>query len=61
MAPAPREPRPGNRQARGLAVVTITCLVLVSAYSAVLRSDGWLWFAWTVLVLITAALFTVKQ
>ncbi|MFF7459318.1 hypothetical protein [Kitasatospora sp. NPDC008115] len=45
-----------NRQ---VAAVTAGLLVVVSVYSAVLGSNGWLWFGWTVLLLSCVALFLV--
>ncbi len=47
-----------NRQ---LAGVTAGLLVVVSLYSAVLGSNGWLWFGWTVLLLACVALFAVRS
>ncbi|MFB7471247.1 hypothetical protein [Kitasatospora sp. NPDC056184] len=46
-----------NRQ---VAAVTAGLLVVVSVYSAVLGSNGWLWFGWTVLLLACVALFAVR-
>jgi hypothetical protein len=60
MASAPRDRRPPTRQARCLAVVTLLCLVLVVASSAVLRPDAWMWLAWAALALITAAYFALR-
>lgn len=39
-----------------MGVVTVTGLVLVTAYSAAMGSNGWLWFGWVVLVLVTAGM-----
>jgi hypothetical protein len=61
MPSTPRDPRPGTRQARGLAAVTLACLVLVSAYSAVLRSEPGLWLAWTALAAVTGALLATRR
>ncbi|MFF2522912.1 hypothetical protein [Streptomyces liangshanensis] len=36
--------------------VTVGALVLVTAYTAALGSNGWLWFGWVVLGLITIAM-----
>ncbi|MCX4752417.1 hypothetical protein [Kitasatospora purpeofusca] len=47
-----------NRQVAG---VTAGLLVAVSVYSAVLGSNGWLWFGWTVLLLACVALFAVRS
>ncbi|MFE9257471.1 hypothetical protein [Streptomyces sp. NPDC006879] len=43
---------PGSTKA--MAVMTIVGLVLVSAYSVALGSNGWLWFGWVVLGALTA-------
>ena len=51
----------GARQAHGLAKVTLVCLVLVSAYSAVFEADAWLWFTWAALALITGVLFATRR
>lgn len=64
---APRSPRSRSHhgstadQARRLAVVTMLCLILVTAYSVALGSNGWLWFGWTMLLAISAALFAFKE
>ena len=36
-----------------MGVLTLGGLVMVTAYTAVLGSNGWLWFGWVVLGLIT--------
>ncbi|MER7708907.1 hypothetical protein ABTX81_39270 [Kitasatospora sp. NPDC097605] len=46
-----------NRQ---VAAVTAGLLVVISLYSAVLGSNGWLWFGWAVLLLACVALFVVR-
>ncbi|WP_055587117.1 hypothetical protein [Peterkaempfera griseoplana] len=61
MATAPRDPRSFTGQARGLVLATAACLVLVSAYSAVFESDPWLWFAWTVLAIVTGAVVAMHS
>ncbi|MFJ2647872.1 hypothetical protein ACIO1C_14190 [Streptomyces sp. NPDC087420] len=33
--------------------ITVGSLVLVTAYTAALGSNGWLWFGWVVLGLLT--------
>ncbi|AXI77239.1 hypothetical protein [Peterkaempfera bronchialis] len=60
MASTPRDPRPGTPHSRGLARVTLACLVVVSVYSAVFEADPWLWFAWTALALITGAMLAMR-
>lgn len=42
---------PGATKTMG--VVTVTGLVLVTAYTATMGSNGWLWFGWVVLGLTT--------
>ncbi|HJD85790.1 hypothetical protein [Kitasatospora aureofaciens] len=46
-----------NRQVAG---VTGVLLLVVSLYSVTIGPDGWLWFAWAVLLLACAALFAVR-
>ncbi len=41
--------------ARTLAVCTMVALVLVTVYTVALGSEGWLWFGWSVLALVTVA------
>ncbi|MGW1892677.1 hypothetical protein ACWCP6_20935 [Streptomyces sp. NPDC002004] len=45
---------PGSTKAMG--VITISGLVLVTAYTVALGSNGWLWFGWVVLGLITVGM-----
>ncbi|WP_377271824.1 hypothetical protein [Peterkaempfera sp. SMS 1(5)a] len=61
MATAPRDPHSVTGQARGLVLLTAACLVLVSVYSAVFESDPWLWFAWTMLAMITGAVVAMRS
>ncbi|GGZ87041.1 hypothetical protein GCM10010389_26730 [Streptomyces echinoruber] len=42
---------PGSAKAMG--VLTVGGLVLVTAYTVALGSNGWLWFGWVVLGLLT--------
>mgnify|MGYP001463703018 CR=1 FL=1 len=42
---------PGTTKTMG--VVTVAGLILVTAYTATMGSNGWLWFGWVVLGLIT--------
>jgi hypothetical protein len=42
---------PGTTKSMG--VITVGGLVLVTAYTAAMGANGWLWFGWVVLVLIT--------
>ncbi|MEU1015250.1 hypothetical protein ABZ383_33580 [Streptomyces sp. NPDC005900] len=45
---------PGSTKTMG--GFTIGGLVMVTAYSVTLGSNGWLWFGWVVLGLITLAM-----
>jgi hypothetical protein len=36
-----------------MGVLTVVSLVLVTAYTVALGSNGWLWFGWVVLGLVT--------
>lgn len=49
---------PGSTKTMG--VVTIAGLVLVTAYTAAMGSNGWLWFGWVVLGLITLAMLASR-
>ncbi|MET9417972.1 hypothetical protein ABZY03_28030 [Streptomyces klenkii] len=42
---------PGS--AKTMAALTVGGLVVVTAYSVTIGSDGWLWFAWVMLSLLT--------
>ncbi|MFM9446551.1 hypothetical protein [Streptomyces acidiscabies] len=44
-----------------MGVVTVGGLVAVTAYTVALGSNGWLWFGWVVLGLITLALTVIRQ
>jgi hypothetical protein len=45
---------------RTMGVVTVAGLVAVSAYSAAMGSNGWLWFGWTVLGLATLGMIASR-
>ncbi|MET9508407.1 hypothetical protein ABZX62_08005 [Streptomyces flavidovirens] len=45
---------PGS--AKSMGVLTVGTLVVISAYTAALGSNGWLWFGWVVLGLITVGM-----
>ncbi|MFJ9588439.1 hypothetical protein [Streptomyces acidicola] len=45
---------PGSTKTMG--VLTMGGLVVVTAYTVTLGSNGWLWFGWVVLGLITLAM-----
>ncbi|MEU8570479.1 hypothetical protein AB0C51_19390 [Streptomyces pathocidini] len=44
---------PGS--AKTMAALTVGALVLVTAYTVALGGNGWLWFGWVVLGLLTVA------
>ncbi|WP_185921592.1 hypothetical protein [Streptomyces sp. WAC06614] len=41
---------------KAMAVLTFAALVVVATYSVALGSNGWLWFGWIVLGLLTVAM-----
>ncbi|MGR8011887.1 hypothetical protein [Streptomyces hypolithicus] len=45
---------PGSTKSMG--VLTVGTLVVISAYTAALGSNGWLWFGWVVLGLVTVGM-----
>ncbi|MFF9092737.1 MULTISPECIES: hypothetical protein [unclassified Streptomyces] len=49
---------PGSTKA--MAAVTLGGLVVVTAYTVALGSNGWLWFGWVVLGLITVGMAATR-
>ncbi|GAA1315808.1 hypothetical protein OOK13_32985 [Streptomyces sp. NBC_00378] len=49
----------GSTKAMG--VLTLTALVVVTAYTVALGSSGWLWFGWVVLGLITLGMAATRE
>ncbi|MEV6805967.1 hypothetical protein ACH4NF_18955 [Streptomyces sp. NPDC017248] len=45
-----------NGSTRTMGALTVGGLVLVTAYTVALGGNGWLWFGWVVLGLLTLAL-----
>ncbi|MGW7098174.1 hypothetical protein [Streptomyces sp. NPDC054838] len=45
---------------KAMAVMTFGSLVAVAAYSVALGSNGWLWFMWVVLGLLTAGMAAAR-
>ncbi|MFJ2113034.1 MULTISPECIES: hypothetical protein [unclassified Streptomyces] len=43
-----------------MGVTTVGALIVVTGYTAALGSNGWLWFGWVVLGLITLVLAASK-
>ncbi|MFI7102202.1 hypothetical protein ACIBK8_22925 [Streptomyces sp. NPDC050161] len=50
---------PGS--ARTMAVCTVSCLVVATAYTVALGGNGWVWFAWVVLALTTAGMVAARR
>jgi hypothetical protein len=50
---------PGS--AKAMTACTVGGLVVVTAYTVVLGSNGWLWFAWVVLLLLTVGVLLVRS
>ncbi|MFE3325890.1 hypothetical protein [Streptomyces sp. NPDC059176] len=48
----------GSTKAMGM--ITVVALVVVTAYTVALGSNGWLWFGWVVLGLVTLGLLVSK-
>ncbi|MGK5629616.1 hypothetical protein [Streptomyces sp. URMC 123] len=46
--------------AKTMALFTVGGLVLVTAYTVALGSNGWLWFAWVVLVMATLGVLATR-
>ncbi|MFB9523555.1 hypothetical protein [Streptomyces cremeus] len=42
-----------NNSPKSMGALTVGMLVVVTAYTAALGSNGWLWFGWVVLLLAT--------
>lgn len=50
---------PGSTKAMG--VFTVGGLVAVTAYTVALGSNGWLWFGWVVLLLLTFGMLATQR
>ncbi|MFC0597756.1 hypothetical protein [Streptomyces palmae] len=46
--------------AKAMAICTTVGLVLVTAYTVTLGSNGWLWFGWSVLGLLTVGVVAAR-
>ncbi|SDD10937.1 hypothetical protein [Streptomyces prasinopilosus] len=51
----------GSTSTKTMGVLTVGGLVAVTAYTAALGSNGWLWFGWVVLGLITLAMIATRS
>ncbi|MBL1098879.1 hypothetical protein [Streptomyces coffeae] len=50
---------PGSTKA--MTVCTVGGLVMVTAYTVALGSNGWLWFSWVVLGLLTVGVVLARS
>ncbi|MFJ3234221.1 hypothetical protein [Streptomyces sp. NPDC086787] len=57
----PGSPGSANGSTKTMGALTVGGLVAVTAYSVALGSNGWLWFGWVVLGLLTAAMFVTQR
>ena len=46
---------------KAMGVLTVGALVVVTAYTAALGSNGWLWFGWVVLGLVTVGVIASQN
>ncbi|MEU0333544.1 hypothetical protein [Streptomyces sp. NPDC006193] len=46
----------GQGSTKAMGALTVGGLVVVTAYTVALGSNGWLWFGWVVLGLLTLAM-----
>ncbi|MET9801973.1 hypothetical protein [Streptomyces sp. NPDC006368] len=44
-----------------MGVLTVGALVLTTAYTVALGSNGWLWFGWVVLGLLTLGMIATRD
>ncbi|MET9393525.1 hypothetical protein ABZY20_24490 [Streptomyces sp. NPDC006624] len=51
----------GSNATKTMGGLTVGGLVLVTAYTVALGSNGWLWFGWVVLGLITLGLVVTTR
>ncbi|MER7920129.1 MULTISPECIES: hypothetical protein [unclassified Streptomyces] len=56
---SPRGPAQGSIRTMG--ALTAGSLVAVTAYTVALGGDGWLWFGWVVLGLLTLAMAVTQS
>ncbi|MFF4710934.1 hypothetical protein ACFY2V_05935 [Streptomyces eurythermus] len=50
-----------NGSTKTMGALTAGALVLVTAYTVALGSNGWLWFGWVVLGLLTLAVVVTRS
>ncbi|MGW2962311.1 hypothetical protein ACWDGI_28130 [Streptomyces sp. NPDC001220] len=54
-------PGSANGSTKAMGVLTVGGLVVVTAYTVALGSNGWLWFGWVVLGLLTLAMVVTQS
>lgn len=50
-----------NGSTKAMGVLTVGGLVVVTAYTVTLGGNGWLWFGWVVLGLLTLAMVVTQS
>ncbi|MFF8309111.1 hypothetical protein ACWGLP_22535 [Streptomyces lydicus] len=50
---------PGS--ARTMAVLTVSGLVAATAYTVAMGANGWLWFCWVVLALVSVGVWAAAR
>ncbi|MFJ4879398.1 hypothetical protein ACIP93_29935 [Streptomyces sp. NPDC088745] len=50
-----------NNSPKSMGALTVGMLVVVTAYTAALGSNGWLWFGWVVLLLATVGTIATRR
>ncbi|PKW06299.1 hypothetical protein SAMN05428944_6653 [Streptomyces sp. 1222.5] len=50
-----------NGSTKAMGALTVGGLVVVTAYTVALGSNGWLWFGWVVLGLLTLAMVVTQS
>lgn len=51
----------GSTSTKAMGALTIGGLVMVTAYTVALGSNGWLWFGWVVLGLLTLGMIATRS
>ncbi|MFI0505491.1 hypothetical protein ACH3WN_21970 [Streptomyces albogriseolus] len=51
----------GSTSTKTMGVLTVGGLVAVTAYTVALGSNGWLWFTWVVLGLLTLGMVATRS
>ncbi|MEV8086940.1 hypothetical protein [Streptomyces nigra] len=54
-------PGSADGSTKAMGALTVGALVLVTAYTVALGSNGWLWFGWVVLGLITLGMVVSRS